>query len=269
MPLPSGPRLGLPSQSGLGPKGKKSKKKHTSRSTKPTKPVLRDLVLIPNPEETTVPTHSTRVLLDSKGFVVHSFPFQREWDSRTLTSKIDEAFPMYTLLCFEYMKASYGKLIKPNLASGVQITGNLLLKLSGQGSVYIRSLESLDGGSTDDAMAQSPVSDSQDFPEYIPPCDELFLFSDNSSREHPHTAVTSEAVTSEAVSYQNPLLGNHQTIIPAVDRTVNVDDPILIPDDVPLPNLVPSSVHANEVYENQPSGNQSKLIVCLMLFTTQ
>lgn len=108
MPLPSGPRLGLPSQSGLGPKGKKSKKKHTSRSTKPTKPVLRDLVLIPNPEETTVPTHSTRVLLDSKGFVVHSFPFQREWDSRTLTSKIDEAFPMYTLLCFEYMKVSTG-----------------------------------------------------------------------------------------------------------------------------------------------------------------
>lgn len=34
-------------------------------------------------------------------------------------------------------------MVKPNLAPGVVIDGNLLLKLSGQGSVYIRSLEPL------------------------------------------------------------------------------------------------------------------------------
>lgn len=101
----------LSTQSGRVQTGKKKKQsRSSSRKTTSTKPVLMDLILIPNPEETIVATHSTRVLLDSKSFVVHSFPFQREYDSRTLTSKIDEAFPNHFLLCFEYMKVGTEKL---------------------------------------------------------------------------------------------------------------------------------------------------------------
>ena len=36
-------------------------------------------------------------------------------------------------------KASYGTLIKSKLADGVEMTGDLLLKISGQGAVYIRA----------------------------------------------------------------------------------------------------------------------------------
>ena len=86
--------------------GRKKSSTSACRNNKYSKPVLRDLVLIPNPGEETVPTHSTRVMLDSKGFVVHSFPFQREWDTQILTRKLAEAFPKYLLLCFEYMKVS-------------------------------------------------------------------------------------------------------------------------------------------------------------------
>ena len=75
-----------------------------SNASNNMKPVIRDLVLIPDPNERRVPTHSTRVMLDSQGFVVHGFPFVRKWDARTLEMKIVEAFPKHTLLTFEYMK---------------------------------------------------------------------------------------------------------------------------------------------------------------------
>ena len=71
-----------------------------------TKPVVRDLVLMPDPGETAVPKHTRRVLLDSQGFVIHSFPFVRQWDGLTLKRKIEEAFPNHTWLIFEYMKVS-------------------------------------------------------------------------------------------------------------------------------------------------------------------
>ena len=125
------------------PNSRQNRSRSVNTNGSKTKVALRDLVLMPDPGETAVPTHTRRVLLDSQGFVIHSFPFVRQWDGRTLKRKIEEAFPNHSLLIFEYMKASYGKLIKPNLAPGVVIDGNLLLKLSGQGSVYIRSLEPL------------------------------------------------------------------------------------------------------------------------------
>ena len=79
---------------------------NTNGSKTKKKPVLRDLVLMPDPGETAVPTHTRRVLLDSQGFVIHSFPFERQWDGLTLKRKIEEAFPNHTWLIFEYMKVS-------------------------------------------------------------------------------------------------------------------------------------------------------------------
>ena len=53
------------------------------------KPVHKDLVLIPDPKQTTVPTHSARVLLESKDYVPHSFPFDRDWDGIELQHEIN------------------------------------------------------------------------------------------------------------------------------------------------------------------------------------
>ena len=91
-------------------------------------------------------------------------------------------------------------MIKPNLPSGVEITGNLLLKLSGQGSVYIRSLESLDDDSASESV-HSPVTDHNDLPEYFPPFhDEL---SCETGRGQQQTAVTNEVVSNQNYSIDN------------------------------------------------------------------
>ena len=39
-----------------------------------------------------------------------------------------------------YLQACFGSLIIPNMAAGVEINGEVLLKLAGQGAVYIREL---------------------------------------------------------------------------------------------------------------------------------
>ena len=57
------------------------------------KPVCKDIVLIPNPKHDKVPTHNARVELERKGFVIHEFPFDKEWDATMLKRKIEERFP--------------------------------------------------------------------------------------------------------------------------------------------------------------------------------
>ena len=99
--LTSDRNVGRSSTSTTSVHNRRARKSNASNNMKP---VIRDLVLIPDPNERRVPTHSTRVMLDSQGFVVHGFPFVRKWDARTLEMKIVEAFPKHTLLTFEYMK---------------------------------------------------------------------------------------------------------------------------------------------------------------------
>ena len=70
------------------------------------KAVLKDLVLLADPSETSVPTHSTRVMLESGGYVVHSFPFVREWDGVRLRNEIENVFPQLKENGYEYMKVS-------------------------------------------------------------------------------------------------------------------------------------------------------------------
>ena len=65
----------------------------------------------------------------------------------------------------------YGDLVTPNLASGVKLNGKLLLKMCGQGSVYIRSLINLDeeASESDEELLTSFMGTSQ--PQKSPPSD--------------------------------------------------------------------------------------------------
>lgn len=66
--------------------------------------VYKDLVYIPDPDEGQVPTHNARVTLETEGNVVHGFPVDTAWDSRTLKNKIcDQIRPLFTSE-FEYVK---------------------------------------------------------------------------------------------------------------------------------------------------------------------
>ena len=84
----------------------KKKRKRTSDSKVVIKPkaVHKDLVLVPDPIQTSVPTHSSRVTLESDGFVIHSFPFVREWDNITLKREIENVFPQIQCCGYEYVK---------------------------------------------------------------------------------------------------------------------------------------------------------------------
>ena len=138
-------------------------------------------------------------------------------------------------------------MIKPNLASGVEITGNLLIKLSGQGSVHIHSLESLDGDSTN-TLNQLPVSDCSDVCDYT--CSSVFhdklpIDCENASQVNQATVNTCQIIVPtqnlcEDVSCQNPSPGNQDGTISTVE-TAGTDDIIPCPD-----NYDPSHGDANE-----------------------
>jgi len=84
-----------------------NKKKRKRRSTPKVKAVHKDLVLVPDPLQTTVPTHSARVMLESDGYVLHSFLFIRDWDHVHLKNEIIKVFPQIQLCGYEYMKVSF------------------------------------------------------------------------------------------------------------------------------------------------------------------
>ena len=67
-----------------------AKSKRTIKSTKgrPSKTlVYKDLVLIPSPQISKVPTHTTRLQLEERELVCHEFPFGKSWDAISLKSK--------------------------------------------------------------------------------------------------------------------------------------------------------------------------------------
>lgn len=65
--------------------------------------VYRDLVIIPNPDISRVPTHSSRVDLEERGLIVSEFPFDRAWDALTVIKKIEEQLPK-PLLKWQFVK---------------------------------------------------------------------------------------------------------------------------------------------------------------------
>ncbi|XP_028417758.1 uncharacterized protein LOC114542297 [Dendronephthya gigantea] len=108
---------------------------------KPSKVVHKDLVFIPDPEEEQVPTHTARVTLETDGKVVHGFPVDTGWDARSLRKEICKQIPELEYSEFEYVKACYGKLVPLNLANGVEATAEIILKVAGQGAIYLRCTE--------------------------------------------------------------------------------------------------------------------------------
>ena len=80
----------------------RSNKKKAQRGRRNNDVVYKDLVFIPNPEETDVPTHKKRLELEEQNFVIHKFPFTRSWSAGTLKEEIGKVLPTGTE--FEFMK---------------------------------------------------------------------------------------------------------------------------------------------------------------------
>ncbi len=99
--------LNRASTSGFGVNKKKRKRGSTPKVNIKPKAVHKDLVLVPDPLQTFVPTHSARVMLESDGYVVHSFPFVRDWDHIHLKNEIVKVFPQIQYCGYECMKVWY------------------------------------------------------------------------------------------------------------------------------------------------------------------
>ena len=91
-------------------------KKKQQRGRKSNDVVFKDLVFIPDPEETDVPTHKKRLELEEQNFVIHEFPFNRLWSATTLKEEIRKVLPPGSE--FEFMKvltmsSMLNKFLKP------------------------------------------------------------------------------------------------------------------------------------------------------------
>ena len=51
-----------------------------------------------------VPTHQTRLKLESKGRIIHDFAFDRDWPEWRLRSAIEEEMPMLMTVEYEFLK---------------------------------------------------------------------------------------------------------------------------------------------------------------------
>ena len=80
----------------------RNNKKKAQRGRKGNDVVFKDLVFIPDPEETAVPTHKKRLELEEQNFVIHEFPFNRSWSAATLKEEVRKVLPTGTE--FEFMK---------------------------------------------------------------------------------------------------------------------------------------------------------------------
>lgn len=117
----------------------KKGKEPAKKSKKQNAIIYKDIVLLPRPEEKSVPTHRTRITLENEGYVVHEFPINKSWDERQLYSEIKNAFPVLDTegASIQFVKACYGDIVVPKVADGVKMNATRLLSIVGQGCVYL------------------------------------------------------------------------------------------------------------------------------------
>ena len=81
--------------------------------------------------------------LKLKGRIINGFTIRKQWDQETLYRKVKEQFPVKNSdKEFEFMKNCYGTLVTPNLAAGVKLNAEILLRSIAQagGVIYVRLL---------------------------------------------------------------------------------------------------------------------------------
>ena len=101
--------------------------------------VHKALVIIPDPEETAVPTHRARAELRLQGLVIDEFVFDKRWDEDEVLLNVMEQLPLTLSMCrVRFVKASYGTLTPINLPQGSSLTCECLLCITGQGAVYVQ-----------------------------------------------------------------------------------------------------------------------------------
>ena len=78
--------------------------KKNGRSSKTI--VHKDLVIIPNPNTSQVPSHVSKVKLEERGLIIHQLPFNKDWTHLDLKRNIESQPPRDDIM-FEYLKVRF------------------------------------------------------------------------------------------------------------------------------------------------------------------
>ena len=120
--------------------------------------VVKDIVIVSRTVDKTPLGSMGKLNLELKGRIINGFTIRRQWDEETLYRKVKEQFPVKDSdKEFEFMKNCYGTLVTPNLAAGVKLNAEILLRSIAQagGAIYVRLL-------TDDDEVDENEAESQD-----------------------------------------------------------------------------------------------------------
>ncbi len=94
-----------PDPQSRGRKMSKKKAKSTSLATS-SKPINKDLLFLPSKRISSVPTQKKRLELENQDFIIHGFPFERNWSERELRVRIAHQFQSLEGTDFEFLKVN-------------------------------------------------------------------------------------------------------------------------------------------------------------------
>jgi len=95
--------------------------------------VYKDLILLPELDTKTVPSHRSRITLENDGFVVQEFPIDKSWQEEEFKAEVRKVFPILVSKCanFKFAKACYGEIVSPKVPDGITMNAARVLSISG------------------------------------------------------------------------------------------------------------------------------------------
>lgn len=104
--------------------------------------VIKDIVIVGLQCEKTPTTRQEKISLQRRNRVISGFTIEKGWNEKTLYNRVKAQLPEDCKgIEFEFVKNVSGALMRPTLASGVRVNGNILLKsIASTGAVYVRLL---------------------------------------------------------------------------------------------------------------------------------
>ena len=114
-------------------------------------PFMRDVILLPGPDVTSVPRQAKRVWLTENGLVISGLQLQKEWSAcvveASLRGAFDEKIP--PLVDFEILMPVHTTLVKPTLAPGQDLNGVMVHRVFKEKPIYLRPFEEICDSSTE------------------------------------------------------------------------------------------------------------------------
>jgi hypothetical protein len=195
---PITPRF-VPSRANV-PKQTKRKKPYSKKSEASSTPVMKDVILLPNPRMKTVPRGRKREELYARGFVATAFSITNEMTNAQMHQQFSTMFSekLKGTRTFTIVRAVGNRIVEINISQ--EITGKVLKHICGQGPVYLRCVRATDTefawvdaddeSDTDDGETIGIESESDELPT------SFLATPENSAAAHMPTTIRSECTDS-------------------------------------------------------------------------